>query len=331
MAAPVLKIMKRHLPAVGTLLFLHFIIFARLIFLTLEGVPYATIPFDFASQYSRWLTYIGDCFNAHIMPLWSPYVGAGTPFFINPQNQLYSPLTLLVGVIFGYSQRAAQLQTVAMVFFGGVGAYLLSYTLWRNRWSGLITAICFSFSSALFSNFEHTTIVSAFALMPWLFWATTMTAKMEKPWGFPLLAFFIYFLITSGYPGVILMLLFWLSAYTLHLIYLNPYPVRRKLRLSISHGIAWFLGLCLSAAHWLPIIIHRKEFTRGAPLQTDQALSGGNLFFKHLWGMLFQFMTATPLPGDDVDISMRGLYFGALAIPLGRPPTRSSEARRPTT
>lgn len=308
--------MKRHLPALGALLFLHTLIFAKLIFNNSEGVPYATIPYDFASAYSRWLIYIGDCFQSHIFPLWSPYVGGGTPFFINPQSQLYSPLTLIIGTLYGYTQRVAQAQLVGMVFFGGVGAYLLSYALWRSRWSGLITAICFSFTSAVFSNFEHMTIINSFALMPWLFWATTITAEQKKDWGFPVLAFLIYFLLTGGYPGVILMTLLWLSAYTIYLFYFNPDPTRVKLRLGLRHGLAWLLGISLSSAHWIPIIIHRREFTRSAPLSVDQALTGGSLLFKHLWGIVFQFMTATPLPGNDTDISMRGLYFGALAIPL---------------
>ena len=87
----------RHLPAPGALFALHLAIFARLIFQTWEEVPYVIIPFDFTHQYSPWLVYIGDCFKSGIFPLWMPYVGGGTPFFINPQSQLYSPLTLLIG------------------------------------------------------------------------------------------------------------------------------------------------------------------------------------------------------------------------------------------
>jgi len=308
---------KYHLPALSMLFVLHCIIFARLIFRTPEGVPYATIPFDFASQFAPWLIYIGDCLKSGIFPLWTPYVGAGTPFFINPQSQLYSPLTLLIGSTIGYTQRVAQLQTVFTLFFGGVGAYYLSSMLWRSRWAGFITAICFTFTSGVFTNLEHMSHTNAFALIPWIFWMTTLTAKAEKWWGYPVLAFFIYFLVTSGYPGVVLMVLFWVFAYTIYLIYIRPETNWMKFRLLIHHGFAWFLGLCLAAVHWVPIVIHRKEFTRGAtPLKLDEALWGGNLFFKHIWGMFFQFMIENPLPGNDINISMRGVYFGALALPL---------------
>lgn len=295
---------------------MNVVVFARLLFRDGDGVPYSTIPFDFASQYSVWLVYISDCFKSGYFPLWSPYVAAGTPFFINPQSQLYSPLTLLVAPTLGYTQFSAQVQSVFMLFFGGCGAYALSYTLWRSRWAALASAVCFNFTSAIFGNLEHTTIISSAALLPWLFWAAGLAARGAHAWAYPALAFFIYFLITSGYPGVILMGLLWLLAYTVYLAYQREGATRAGLLVLVRHGLAWLLGLGLAAAHWLPIVIHRKEFTRGAPLGIDVALSGGNLFFKHLWGMLFQFMTENPLPGPDVDISMRGVYFGALAIPL---------------
>lgn len=307
---------RKHLYALCFLFVLHLLIFARLIFLSPEKVPYAIIPFDFASQYSRWLVYIGDSFHSGIVPLWVPYVGAGTPFFINPQTQMYSPVTLVVATLFGYSQRTAQIQSVMMLFFGGVGAYLLAYSLWRTRWSALVTATCFTFTSAIFTNLEHMTITNSLALMPWLFWATATAATPKNRWAFPVLAFFVYFSITSGYPAVIAMTILWLGLFTLYLLYFSHDPVRIKLRSLALYLASWVLGLGLSAVHWLPVLIHRLEFTRGSPLPVEVALSGGSLSFKHLWGMVFLFLPNYPLPGTDVDISMRGLYFGAIAIPL---------------
>jgi hypothetical protein len=307
--------MKRHSLALLGLLLVHVATFAKLIFLSPDRVPYATIPWDFASAYSPWLIYIGDCLKSGISPLWMPYVGAGTPFFINPQTQLYSPATLLIGLIFGYSQRITQLQAVGMLYFAGIGAYLLSYSIWRSRWAALITAIGFSLSSAIFSNMEHMTTVNTVALMPWLFWTATM-ARKRLAWSFPLLAFFVYFLITAGYPGVILMTLIWLSIYILYIIYFYAHSIRERVLLTLRYLAAGLLGLGLAGVDWIPVLIHRKEFTRGTPLSVDQAFSVGSLFFKHLWGAIFMFMTVAPLPQDDLDISMRGMYFGALCIPL---------------
>ena len=72
----------------------------------------------------------------------------------------------------------------------------------------------------------------------------------------------------------------------------------------------------VAGAHWIPIAAGRREFTRGAPLPLDQALLGGHVFFKYLWGTVFQFLATHSLAGDNSDISMRGLYVGAVALPL---------------
>ena len=307
---------KRHTPALLALLVANLAVFARLIFLSPAGVPHSTIPHDFHWAYSVWLVYAGDCFRAGFFPLWAPYAGGGTPFFINPQSQLYSPLTLLVAPTIGYTGHVAQLQSVFMLFVGGAGAYALSCALWRSRWAGLFTAVCYNFTSAVFANLEHTTIISSMALTPWLFWATLMTAREGRAWGYPVLAFVVYFLITSGYPGVIFMALVWLSAGTAYLVLTGPGGAGYRARLALRHAAAWALGVGLAAVHWLPVVLHRKEFTRGEPLTLDAALFGGNLSFKHLWGTVFLFMTEHPLPGADTDMSMRGVYFGALALPL---------------
>ncbi|HEX7177602.1 MAG TPA: hypothetical protein VF240_20250 [Pyrinomonadaceae bacterium] len=316
MRSAVFEKAKHHLPALGALSLLHWAVFARLIFLSPERVPYATVPFDFAAAYAPWLIFIGDSFRAGIFPLWSPYVSAGTPFFINPQSQLYSPLTLLIASTIGYTQRVAQLQTVLMLLAGGVGAYFLAHAIWRWRAAALVTAVCFTFSSAVFPNLEHMTITNACALTPWAFWAATMAGREARPWAYPVLAFLVYFLITSGYPAVVLMTLLWLLAYTLYLIHLRGGTRRERLRHTLSHAFAWALGLGLAGAHWIPIAAGRREFTRGAPLPLDQALLGGHVYFKYLWGTVFQFLATHSLAGDNSDISMRGLYVGAVALPL---------------
>ncbi len=184
---------KQHVYALGALLLLNPIIFAKLVFLRGDGAPYLILQWDFAAQYCPWLIYIGDSFRAGVIPRWVPYVAGGTPFFINPQTQLYSPLTLFIATLFGYSERTAQLQSVLMMFMGGVGAYLLSYALWRNRWSALVTGVCFNFTSAVFTNLEHMTIINSVTLLPWLFWATALAARPLKRWSFPTLAFLVYF------------------------------------------------------------------------------------------------------------------------------------------
>src|SRR5512145_1227422 len=123
----------RHVPAIGILTMAVVSVFALLLFANADGVPYRLIPWDFRSLCGPWLTYGWDMIRAGMWPLWCPYAGGGVPFFINPQTALYSPLIILVGLLFGYSYHVAQVLTVAMLLVGGVGAYVLAHSIWRNR------------------------------------------------------------------------------------------------------------------------------------------------------------------------------------------------------
>jgi hypothetical protein len=307
---------RKHLVGIAVLAALHVTTFARSLFRTPYGALYTYVPWDFDQGYHRLLVYVGDSLRHGIVPLWHPYVAGGTAFFINPQNQLWAPTTLVIGTLLGYTHDIAQYQDIFTILFGGVGTYVLAYSLFTSRRAAFIAALCYNFSSAVFSNAEHLDIVTAAALQPWLFWATER-AVAGRRWAFPLLAFLVYWLITGGYPGMAGMELIWLAAWFVYLV-LKTCTGRREQMTVLARGAsACAAGLGLSAVLWIPVIAHRGEFTRGAPLTVDVALStNGSLNFRNLWGILFHFLTVTGTGGADPDISMRGVYIGAIALPL---------------
>lgn len=298
----------------GLLFVLVVAAFARLLFFSPEGHPYALIPWDFRSQYSAWLVFAGDALQRGQLPLWCPYASAGTPFFLNPQSQLWSPLTLLVGALLGYSQYGAQVQAVFLLFVAAAGAYALSFSLFGSRAGALVTAIGFGLTSQLFGHLEHMTSLNAGALLPWCFFAAALLPR--SAWAAPLLAGLVALLVTTGYPATVLMILAWLAAFVLFLRggLVSPQERARLLRRALLAGA---LALALSAVHWLPIALLRGEFTRGGSLALDKSLFDGNLSFRQLWSVLFQFMMVHALPGHESDVSVRGFYFGALSLPLG--------------
>jgi hypothetical protein len=291
----------------------HVAAFAKLLFLNPEGVPYALIPWDFATAYQPWLTYTADCLRAGTLPLWNPHIGAGTPFFVNPQSQMYSPLTVLVGLVFGYSYRVAQIQSVFTLLAGGYGAYALSHRLWRNRWAALVSGLAYQLTSAAFGHMEHMTTTNSFAVIPWLFLFAD-EAVDEKPHrlALPALSAGIFYAIVSGYPGVVFMAFMWLVLYVV-------FAARRNGTLSRLPAVAaaGALGLAMAAILWMPVYFHAPRMNRGAPLSVDAALATvQGLTFKDLWGTIFQFSTVVPFPGTMSDNSLHGVYFGALALPL---------------
>jgi hypothetical protein len=305
---------RRDLAPLGLLGVLNIVIFARLWTILTADIPDMLIPWDFRSGFAPFLVLIGDSLKAGFLPLWNPYVAAGIPYYIYPSSQMFSPVTLIVGSTFGYSFRIAQVQLLLTVYFGAVGVYLLSKSLWNCRWAAFISAVAFQFSTAVLGSFEHLTILNCYAIAPWLFWSIRESSRPERTRFRFVISVLLCLLITMGYPGVILMILLWAAAYELHLIWVRP--KNERFRFLASHCEAWLIGIALSAVAWLPTVLHMSDFTRGAPLNLDTALATHNLSFKHLWGPLFLFLTSQSLPGAEPDISMRGTYFGVVALAL---------------
>jgi Bacterial membrane protein YfhO len=307
----------KHLGSVLALLLAEIGVFARLLFADADGVPYRMIPWDFRSASAPWIIYGWDAIRAGFLPLWCPYAGAGVPFFLNPQTQVYSPLAVVLGTLFGYSYRVAQTHSVALMFIGGAGAYALSHHLWRDRGAALVTGLCFELSSTLFCHLEHMPILSAYALAPWLFWSIILVIDRRSPWGLPLLAGVVYWLLTSGYVGVVFMLLLWAAGFAVALAHRQPGSPDQKIRLFGQTAVACALGCGMAAINWMPFAFSTAEFTRGNVLPVDYVLDPArSLAPAHLLGMLYPFITSHPLPGIDVDISMRGIYFGVVAAVL---------------
>jgi hypothetical protein len=305
---------RRDLAPLGLLGVLNIMIFARLWTILTANVPDMMVPWDFRSGFAPFLVLIGDSLKAGFLPLWNPYVAAGMPYYIFPSSQMFSPVTLIVGSIFGYSFRIAQVQLLLTVYFGAVGVYFLSKSLWNSRGAAFISAVAFQFSTAVLGNFEHMNILNCYAIAPWLFWSIRESSRPERTRFRFVISAFLCLLITMGYPGVLLMVLLWAAAYELHVIWVRPR--NERLRLGASHCEAWLIGIGLAAVAWLPTALQMGDFTRGAPLNLDTALATHNLSFKHLWGTVFLFLTSQSFPGAEPDISMRGTYFGVVALAL---------------
>ena len=292
------------------------LVFARLIFAS-NGVPFRLIPWDFRMAAAPWLIYGWDMIRAGHWPLWCPYAGAGMPFFINPQTHVYAPPSILLGLLFGYSYRLVQLHCVATIALAGVGAYGLSYSIWQSRSAALLSGLCFGLSSTLYSHLEHFPILTAYALAPWLFWAILAAVEKHSRWAMLGIAAIVHSLLTGGYLGVVLMLGPWSAVWALVLAARLPIRNRERLRVLAKTVFAAGLGVAMASVNWLPFLASASEYTRGDGLGIESVFAPtGSLAPKHFFGMLYSFITSNPFPGVEVDVSMRGIYFGTVAVVL---------------
>jgi len=302
-----------HLPPLAVLALLHVTVLARTL-RGADGIPERVIPWDFPISYARNLIFISDTLRAGALPIWFPYGHAGMPFFINPQTELWSPVTWLVSLFGGYDLLVAQQQLMLTLLAGSFGLYALAYVLWKDRWAALLAAIAYNFTSARLCNAEHMDFINAFSIFPWVFWATERVAQGVR-YARPLLGIALALLVVSGYPGVVLLSPLWFGAWAVWLLAAEcpDWAARRQFVWGLA--LAMGTGVLLAAGYWLPIAAHLDTFARSTPLTVDSALAQ-SLILPDLLHLVFGAPTTLVPEGAPADISMRGLYFGILAFAL---------------
>lgn len=303
-----------HLGPLAGLFALHVAVFQRSLRGS-DGIPDFYVPYDFFNSYARILIFISDCLRVGALPLWFPYGHAGTPFVVNPQSQLWSPLTWLVSLTVGYDPLVVQQQQFLLMLFGSMGVYFLGYNLWVRRASALLAAVAFNFTSARLCNAQHMDIVTAFSLFPWVLYAIRRLAQGQ--WlATPLLGAVAGVLVVSGYPGIVLLSPFWFLCWAGWCLVTECKDRASKRRFVLGLALGGLIAIGISAGYWLPIVTNIGSFTRGDAFSTDAALAQ-SLFVGDVWHLLYGASTRITPDAYSTDVSMRGLYFGVVALGLG--------------
>jgi hypothetical protein len=114
-----------------------------------------------------------------------------------------------------------------------------------------------------------------------------------------------------------MVLALWSVAWMVALLLRHPLSWAERARVFGVNAGAALLGGVMSALTWLPFLFNTSESARVQPLSVDSALSAAfSLPAKDLWGMLWSFNVQHPLPGSELDMSLRGTYFGAIGLVL---------------
>ena len=290
------------------------------------GNPKLKLHWDFEFAYYPWFVYVTDTLRAGIWPLWCPYVGCGTPFFINPAPQIFSPITLAVALTSGYTLWVAQVQEVVAIGVAALGARALASALGCSPWGAFVAGACYGLSSAVFGNLEHGVFINGYALMTWLFWLLHRllylggdrreardSERRRALVGLPLV---YYLLITCASVFQEAHVVAWSFVWAAYLVQQRGGPAGERLRGLATVLAAATLALVTATAYWLPVASSLGEILRGAPLPPERALHGGSLSWSNMLGLVFGFMTTHPLGDTYAPWSMIGIYVGALALPL---------------
>src|SRR5215213_6676347 len=125
-------------------------------------------------------SYIAETLGQGRLPLWSPYLFAGTPYLANPQTSVFYPGTWLFAVV--ETPRAYALNFLAHVWIVGIGFYAFArVTLGLGRVAGLLGGAAFAFSGFMNGQAGHINQFSAVAWLPAVALALDCAIRTGRP------------------------------------------------------------------------------------------------------------------------------------------------------
>lgn len=226
-----------------------------------------------------------------VIPLWSPTILSGYPFFGNPLAGLWYPLgwlALFFPLPFGFN-----LMIIIHLLIGGIGMYKLLSREGVNRSGALFTGIAFAALPKFYAHYGagHLTLLYAIPLTPWLLYTSIRKNNQihrQFRQGFisfltPLPAVILALIILADVRWAVYAVILWGMYVITKPIVLPPslkfrstsQKIRVVTRLRIPDITALFLQTVLAIMLAAPLLFPLLEYAR---LSTRAALSSGDFF-----------------------------------------------------
>ncbi|KKS78323.1 MAG: hypothetical protein UV74_C0013G0381 [Candidatus Woesebacteria bacterium GW2011_GWB1_43_14] len=199
-----------------------------------------------------------DMMKSGQLPLWNPYILAGTPLFANLQAAPFSPTNFVY--LLGDKLTAWSIQIILQHFLTGFFMFLLLRRWKVSEFASVLGSVVFAFSgfNMIFSQWNGHTLSSAFIPLSIL-----LTDKLFKEESFSSLVGLSIVLVLqlfSGYPQTSLYTVAAIGVYWLVLSFFSRKNLIRKSFLLIASGM---FALGLAAIQLLPAVELWKLSQRG--------------------------------------------------------------------
>jgi hypothetical protein len=115
-------------------------------------------------------TLVADHARAGRIMLWNPWIAAGSPDYAEPELGATSPVTVLVGLVFGGTSIGFRAYYLLIWFLGPLGMLLLARYLSCPAWAALIVSLGIAFSGFYTGHAQHTCWLYSISFLPWIVW-----------------------------------------------------------------------------------------------------------------------------------------------------------------
>jgi hypothetical protein len=192
---------------------------------------------------------IGQMIRSGQLPLWNPYIFAGTPLLASIQPAALYPPTWLFAVF--SPQAAMNIMVITTYHLALIGTYLYARRIGLNRIGSMIAGISFAFGGYMIAHLGHTNRIAAAAWLPWVLLAIE-ELYLNARWRWVALgAVFVALQFFAGEPQMTFYSALVAGAYGLFSLTLRPSQERRGRFLAAAIAMA-MCGALLSMIQLLP-------------------------------------------------------------------------------
>lgn len=203
---------------------------------------------DMTTQFLPDALFFKNSFLAGKFPIWNPWIMAGMPYLLDPQNFLWYPpnyLLLLTPLEVGFF-----ILLIGHLAFAGLFVRKVSDTLQKNRLIGWLGAAMFVFSPKLIGNIEegNWSLVIAACWLPFLYWSLI---NKRFNWAAISLSAIIINNLNIGYYSILFTVIYYLV-------------VMKRTVLDNSRTVlkTFVLAILFTIPRWLPLALFGNQTVR---------------------------------------------------------------------
>ena len=254
-----------------------------------------------------------DAINTNSLPLWTPYINMGYPLHGDLQSNAWNPVVWLFSLLTNYSLYGFHLEILFYFILAGVGFYFLCKDIGVRTSVALSLGLAYELSGPLLDNVQFFTVFTSSCYLPFilLFFRRSMINLKFKDAA--LTGFFLYLLLTGGYPSIFIGTFYLLLAYYVYFIVSGKIDFKQlyKYLLSAFYISAIFLVLSLPAIASFTEMI--KHIGRGKEQKLSFIFENSTTILS-LFSIISPFSTTSELAGLETNVLMRSIYIGLIPL-----------------
>jgi len=147
------------------------------------GKPHNALLSDLILENYAWKRFIVQSIRARQLPLWNPYLFAGSPFLATGQHSVLYPLSVVFYTLPLW--RAYGVFTVLQLGLAGLFMYTFARVLGTSRLGAAVAAMTFELSGFFVVSVVHPMIIAAAAWLPLILAAIELTVQQRPLLGRP--------------------------------------------------------------------------------------------------------------------------------------------------